>query len=1064
MCFADWVGVNLENRVPSLRVVLTRVAVAFALAANVYYLGWRASSTLNPAALWLSILLLGAECYGFLTLLLHLFLIWDRRALERQLGVDAEASLAETVLADPPAGLSVDVFIPTLNEPLPLVRNTVVAAREMRYPHATWVLDDGQRPELEEMCRELEVGYLTRPTNEDAKAGNINAALARTSGEFIVVLDADFIPLPNLLERTLGHFGDQGLAFVQLPQTFYNLDSIQHVGDGLPGDWHEQMLFYDALQPGKNRWNAAFWCGSPAVVRRSALESVGGAATGCVTEDILTSMRMHAAGWRSLYHNETLAVGIAPGDLDGFGTQRLRWAQGSMQILRSRENPLLKRGLSVAQRLNYFASMTTYFQAVQLAIYAALPPIVLATGLTPITNLGWSFVERFLPYFLSTMLVIKLTGGKSQRILWDQYFAFLRTFTFLRALPTLLTGGRHLTFKVTAKAPREHPSRRWLYPHLAIAVVNLGAVACIAIEPARTKLTLVTLVVVSTWSVLIAGVYLTVLFRLWNRTYRRRHYRALLAVPVSVALDGRTQRSLTTELSFSGLSTLLPEPLEAGTAVALTLELGDAQIPIPGVVSRSRKEDGRYAVGIEFERIPAEFEALLTEQIVKTTLLAPDHDRPHAAAKPHSGCPQRSPQANAPDGMKPLVEIGERRAGRRSPGSLAGSGIRRSLGILAASLAALLAVVSAGASTGSSRSGSSWASTRPQRCGPTPPKPAAGKVWFGVSLDGANDTVQKYAARLGHTPAVLIQFADLPMTAQEHTWLGQAIDNARQAGSSLLLTLEPSKGLGAVNTPVVEGLVKQVAAAEALGVPVIVRFAQEMNGSWYPWGQQPGAYVLAFRKVADAIHSGAPGAAMLWAPNEGSGYPFTGGRYSAKPGSQLAKTLDTNHDGKLDKGDDPYAPYWPGRRYVDWVGMTIYHWGNTYPWGANVLPAAGKFEAILRGTFSTGGVTLPDFYATYGVGQHLPVAVTETSALYNPSRAGASDLAIKRAWWGQVFASSVPKDMPDLKMINWFEWDKFEQQTNSRIDWTATTVPAIRKAFTAALPSWLAYGGGSGLC
>ena len=363
-----------------------------------------------------------------------------------------------------------------------------------------------------------------------------------------------------------------------------------------------------------------------------------------------------------------------------------------------------------------------------------------------------------------------------------------------------------------------------------------------------------------------------------------------------------------------------------------------------------------------------------------------------------------------------------------------------------------------------SASGSGAISPHLRPCGPTAPKPAVGKVWFGASLDGANESVQKYAARLGHTPAVLVQFADLPMNGKGKTFVGQAIDNARKAGSSLLLTLEPTKGLAAVTTPVVDDMVKQVASAEAEGVPVIVRFAHEMNGSWYPWGQQPLAYVAAFRKVADAIHSGAPGAAMLWAPNEGSGYPFTGGKYDAKPGSPSAKALDTNHDGRLDAGDDPYAPYWPGRRYVDWAGMTIYHWGNTYPWGANVLPPAGKFEAILRGTFSTGVLKLPDFYATYGVRQHLPIAVTETSALYNPSRAGASDLAIKQAWWDQVFASSVPKDLPDLKMVNWFEWDKFEQQTNSRIDWAVVDDPTIRKAFVAALPSWLAYGSGSGLC
>src|SRR5579875_1870823 len=266
-----------------------------------------------------------------------------------------------------PGPHSVDVFIPTYDESPALLRKTILAARELRLPHRTWVLDDGRRPEVRELCDELGVGYLTRDSNEHAKAGNLNAALARTDGEFVVVLDADFIALPQLLERTLGHFErDERLALVQLPQTFYNVDSIQHVDPRSPSSWHEQSLFYDVIQPGKNRWNAAFWCGSPAVLRRAALESIGGVATSTVTEDILTSMRLHAAGWRTLYHDEVLAVGVAPGDLDGFQTQRLRWAQGSMQILRSRENPLCKRGLTLAQRLNYLASMTTYFQALQL--------------------------------------------------------------------------------------------------------------------------------------------------------------------------------------------------------------------------------------------------------------------------------------------------------------------------------------------------------------------------------------------------------------------------------------------------------------------------------------------------------------------------------------------------------------------------------------------------------------------------------------------------------------------------------------------------------------------------
>src|SRR5437764_1590251 len=277
------------------RPALARFLCLLAVGVNVYYLTWRLLDTFNPHALWLSALLWGGEAYGLVILALHIFLTWDTRVLERGFGLGPGEDLSQAVL-DPPGPHSVDVFVPTYDESVGLLRKTVIAAREMRLPHRTWVLDDGRRSEVRQMCEELGVGYLTRSSNEHAKAGNINAALARTDGEFVVVLDADFVALPQLLERTLGHFERDGkLAFVQLPQTFYNVDSIQHVDRGSRSSWHEQSLFYDVIQPGKNRWNAAFWCGSPAVIRRAALESVGGAATSTITEDILTSMRLHAA-------------------------------------------------------------------------------------------------------------------------------------------------------------------------------------------------------------------------------------------------------------------------------------------------------------------------------------------------------------------------------------------------------------------------------------------------------------------------------------------------------------------------------------------------------------------------------------------------------------------------------------------------------------------------------------------------------------------------------------------------------------------------------------------------
>ena len=334
-------------------------------------------------------------------------------------------------------------------------------------------------------------------------------------------------------------------------------------------------------------------------------------------------------------------------------------------------------------------------------------------------------------------------------------------------------------------------------------------------------------------------------------------------------------------------------------------------------------------------------------------------------------------------------------------------------------------------------------------------------VLFGVNLDWGHDRLVDYAARLRHHPAVAVWFTGFPLSAQERSYLRQTLTQVRGQGAILLLTLQPSGGLSTVTDASAIDLADTLAAANRSGVPVIVRFAQEMNGSWYPWGQRPGAYVAAFRRVAAAVHRLAPGSAMMWAPNYGGGYPFTGGRFAARPGTADYRALDTNHDGVVNKQDDPYAPYWPGTAAVDWVGISLYHWGSSYPWGANVIPEPGKFRAQLTGTYDGAGGddrAVPDFYAIYGVQHHKPVAIAETAALVNTSRDTSSQLAIKQAWWQQVLAEDVPATFPDLKMINWFEWDKYEVEVHARVDWTATKVPAVRNAFTKQLPRWLRFG------
>ena len=354
-------------------------------------------------------------------------------------------------------------------------------------------------------------------------------------------------------------------------------------------------------------------------------------------------------------------------------------------------------------------------------------------------------------------------------------------------------------------------------------------------------------------------------------------------------------------------------------------------------------------------------------------------------------------------------------------------------------------------------------------CTPTPAAdlvPADG-VYVGVNVDWAQQTLAEYGASLGERPAVAVSFVSFPLTDDDRDNLDAAVEQVADDAGMLLLTLEPQQGLAAVTGAVATDLAGRLDRYNRSGVPVIVRFAHEMNGSWYAWGQEPSAYVTAFRTVATAVHADAPGSAMMWAPNYGGGYPFTGGAHEAAAGSAQAGLLDTDRDGVVTSADDPYAPYWPGDDAVDWVGMSLYHWGHAYPWGENEVPEEGTFAARLRGEYvGFGGDErdVPDFYGIYGEQHDKPVAIPETAALYTPGAGGASELAVKQAWWRQVLAADLHRDLPRLAMVNWFEWDKHETEVGGRIDWTVTSDDAVLAAYRADLPGWARWADAVPIC
>lgn len=376
---------------------------------------------------------------------------------------------------------------------------------------------------------------------------------------------------------------------------------------------------------------------------------------------------------------------------------------------------------------------------------------------------------------------------------------------------------------------------------------------------------------------------------------------------------------------------------------------------------------------------------------------------------------------------------------------------------------ALAACSAAPAATGpasvapSAAPASNWAATAVPEL-----EPPEGRAWFGMNLDWGSETITGVSDRLGVTPAVWVQFVRFPLTDADRGNLAGFFEQVAAAGAHGLLTLEPHDGLAAVTPEAAAELAGVLDAAwTEHGVATFVRFAHEMNGSWYAWGQQPDAYVEAFRVVADAVHQGSPASAMVWAPNEGAGYPFTGGAFGAAPGSPEATALDTDGDGALTRTDDPYAPYWPGDEVVDWVGMSLYFWGLAYPWGENEVAPPGRFVAQLTGS-ETGAhddeVPVPDFYETYAEGHDKPMAIIETAALYDPAGTGPDEATLKRAWFEQVLSPETREDFPRIGMINWFEWRKDEPEVDTVIDWRLAGDGDLGRRLLASVPpGWLLF-------
>jgi len=302
----------------------------------------------------------------------------------------------------------VDVYITTYGEDLDTIRRTVTAAVAMHGKHTTYVLDDGKSDDVRALAAEVGAEYIVREGNAGAKAGNINHALSVTSGEFFVILDADFVPAPHFLYETVPFFAESNIAFVQTPQAYGNLNNLISRGAG-----YMQSVFYRFILPGKNRFNAAFSVGTNVIYRRAAIEQIGGMYTDSKSEDVWTSLKLHEYGWKSTYISTVLAIGDTPTTIEAYTKQQLRWATGGFEIL-FKSNPFSRKlKLTLDQRLQYFGTATFYLMGVAPGLLLLVPPLQIYFGLAPI-NSGVSFgtwLMYYLGFYFMQVVVALYTIG-----------------------------------------------------------------------------------------------------------------------------------------------------------------------------------------------------------------------------------------------------------------------------------------------------------------------------------------------------------------------------------------------------------------------------------------------------------------------------------------------------------------------------------------------------------------------------------------------------------------------------------------------------------------------------
>jgi len=605
---------------PGMRIFLLYLGVFV----SVRYIVWRTCYTIHyhdlPSYIF-AILLYIAELYGIVVYFLGVFV--NIEPMGRQ-----PAPLPQ-VLEEWP---SVDIFVPTYNESPDIIETTLHAAIQIRYPKSklkVWLLDDGGTEQkrndknkekahdalsrhimLQGICEALGVGYLTRERNLHAKAGNLNSALEKTEGDLVLILDTDHVPTSDFLEKTVGWFvKDPKMFLVQTPHFFLNADPLErNLGTfgKMPG---EAEMFYNITQHGLDFWNAAFFCGSAAVLRRKYLVEAGGICGDSITEDCETALSLHSKGYHSAYIGQPLVAGLAPETFTGFTVQRMRWAQGMIQIF-ILKNPLTFPGLTLAQRICYFSNCFFWFFAYSRIMFLLAPAFFLVAGLKVYDSTWLQFLAYGLPHTVCSIWISNYLYGSARWTFISELYELMQCVYTLPAMVRVFMNPRTPTFQVTPKG--EQLDEDFISPLVTPFYFFMGLTAfCIAMalrQVFTAQLDSPAVFVTLFWSSVNLLLLITALGALYEQRQRRSTSRVDLEQPVTLDFYGSRYPGTMTNLSIGGAGLRfdrLPPASAQWLGQGVTVEVPPGEHdPEPlrffGEIRNMRDQDGKTFVGFQF--------------------------------------------------------------------------------------------------------------------------------------------------------------------------------------------------------------------------------------------------------------------------------------------------------------------------------------------------------------------------------------------------------------------------------------------------------------------------------